>query len=343
MIFFTISVGGLPLVKVHDTDCPAVRVALTFRLARLAVPPAEHATAVRVQPVGFADSVTTFASPSWLPVNVKTFVFDNPGSASSSSEKPLTPAPVPVNAKFCSSFGTASFTIVSVASFAFVKVHDTESPAPNVAVTFRFARLAVPPAEHRTTVGEQPVVFADSVTTFASQSWLPSNENTFVFDNPGSASSSSEKTLTPEPVPVNAKSCSSFGTASFTIVSVAPFVFVKVHVTASPAASVAVTLRFAKLAVPPAEHATPVSVHPVGFADSVTTFASPSWSPLNVKTFVFDNPGSASSSSEKPLTPEPVPVNAKSCPSFGTASRSEERRVGKEFETVHDAASQTAN
>ena len=57
--------------------------------------------------------------PKPPPETVNTFVFDSVASASSSSEKPDRPAPVVVYAKFCASFGTASLTIVTVASFLF--------------------------------------------------------------------------------------------------------------------------------------------------------------------------------------------------------------------------------
>ena len=58
---------------------------------------------VKDQPVT-ADSVIVL-EPKSAPEIVNTFVFDSVAFASSSSEKPLRPAPVVVNAKSCAAFG----------------------------------------------------------------------------------------------------------------------------------------------------------------------------------------------------------------------------------------------
>ena len=97
------------------------------------------------------------------------------------------------------------------------------------------------------------------------------------------------------------------------MVIVASFAFVKEQVTFSPPAIVIATEPPATSGVPPALHVISVKRHPA-IGVSVTVYTSGSNA---VTVLTFENAGSASSSS---VNPPSEPVNAKSCPSFGTAS-----------------------
>src|SRR5215207_5488155 len=100
-------------------------------------------------------SVTVF-TPKPAPETVNDVSLSSVASASSSSSNGPNE---PVNAKFCASLGTASLTIVTVASFLFVNVQTTFSPASMSSVAVRVAVLvdeSAPAPVHSRSASDQP-------------------------------------------------------------------------------------------------------------------------------------------------------------------------------------------
>src|ERR687897_785597 len=178
----------------------------------------------------------------------------------------------PVYAKSCASSGTASLTIVTVASFVFTNVHVMFSPASTSSVAARVAVdvLLLSSPVHDNPVSDHPAC-ALSVTVLDPRS-AAGTVNVVVLGSAPPASSSSENGPND---PEYAKSCASFGIASLTIVTFASFVLVYVQSSTSPALSMAnVTVPFSTLVV----GATPwlalqsmfVRLHPSGTTSSST-------------------------------------------------------------------------
>src|SRR5829696_5207533 len=140
-------------------------------------------------------SVTVF-TPKPAPETVNDVSLSSVASASSSSSNGPNE---PVNAKFCASLGTASLTIVTVASFLFVNVHVMSSPGStcNVAVA-----PWSDPSEHVMSVNDQPATPV-SVTVFTPKP-APETVNDVSLSSVASASSSSSNGPNE---PVNAKFC----------------------------------------------------------------------------------------------------------------------------------------
>ena len=176
-------------------------------------------------------------------------------------------------------------------NFVFVNVQVTSAPATRVMVAVPRAGVAdCRPCEQSRPVRAQPAT-APSVTEKAPGS---RPVKVVVFGKRARRRRHpSENGESPVPVVVNPKSTRASGTASFTIVIEPNFVFVKVHVTLSPAARVDGRGTRAGVTGPArAEQLRPVSVQPAT-ALSVTE-NDPGSRPVNV--VEFDNVASASSS-----------------------------------------------
>src|SRR5687768_13865017 len=155
---------------------------------------------------------------------------------------------------------------VSEARWVFVNVQVTLPPAGKLMVATEPA--SVPPVVQVMSVRSHPVSPV-SVTVYAAGE---SPVNVLVFEKSAfPASVSSVKFERPVPVVVKSKSCSWLaGAVTFVMVIVPSAVFVNVHVTFAPAASVMVALLFAKSATPPALQTMFVRSQPVS-PSSVTT------------------------------------------------------------------------
>src|SRR5574341_900037 len=146
---------------------------------------------------------------------------------------------------------------------ALVKVQSTVSPGSRSIVAVAPA-VVVPPSGSEQLIDDsvQPEGGPSSVTVHIPGAWT---SGPFVLDSVPSASSSRLKAA--KQLPEKEKSCGSSGTASLVILMKASLVFVKVHVTVSPAASPTVAVALAVLV--PADGSTQmrlVSVQPLGAA-----------------------------------------------------------------------------
>src|SRR5918995_328260 len=246
-----------------STSSVAVRVAVDVLLLSSPV----HDNPVSDHPA-CAVSVTVL-DPRSAAGTVNVVVLGSAPPASSSSENGPND---PVYAKSAASSGTASLTIVTVASFVFTNVHVMFSPgsASSAAVRVAVDVLLLSSPVHDNPVSDPPAC-AVSVTVLDPRS-AAGTVNVVVLGGAPPASSSSENGPND---PVYAKSCASSGTASLTIVTVASFVFVYVQ------SNTSVELSMLNVTVPSntlVEGATPelalqlmlVRLHPAGTTSSST-------------------------------------------------------------------------
>ena len=170
------TVASRELVYVHVMTSPGSTVRLA--VAPVTVP-SEHTRLVSDQRAG-TPSVTVLA-PNPVPDTVNVRVDGSVGSVSSSR---LNGPKLPVKAKSWAALGTASLTIVTVASFLFVKVQVMASPGSTVTVAVSPA--TVPSVQ--STVSVQPAGTA-SVTVLVPKA-VPDTVKVRLEGSVGSVSSS---------------------------------------------------------------------------------------------------------------------------------------------------------
>src|SRR5215216_1577011 len=320
----TFSEACFVLVNVQTTVSPASMSSVAERLARLvdeSTPAPGQSSAVRSQPA-VSDSVT-LCPPSCDASSWNDCCDGVPALAGSVSRSTSAGSPDPVRSKSksCGSdAGSVTLTTVSDACLVFVNVLTTVSPASMSNVALRSPRSvdeSPPPPVHSSAVRSQPGV-TDSVTAYA-PSWPGATGKVSCEGVPALPGSVSRSTSagTAAPVRSKSKSCGSeAGSVTLTTVSDAPFVFVNVQTTLSPASISSVAVRVPRLveeSPPPPVHSRAVSAQP-GVTDSVTECA-PSCDAFRLNDCCEGSVASppSVSRSRSAVTPEPVRSKSKSC------------------------------
>ena len=263
--FLTMIFEAFVFVKVQVTVSPAATAIVACRPVSDEPPDGStHVMSVRLQPVGSASSDTWYVLGG---------TETDLAAVPSASEKVSSAVPgrsVPVKPKSCCSpAGCVTLSMISVPFFVFVKVQVTVSPAATAIVACRPVSDEPPDGStHVMSVRLQPVGSASSDTWYV----LGGTETDLA-----AVPSASEKVSSAVPgrsVPVKPKSCCSpAGFVTLSMISVPFFVFVKVQVTVSPAATAIVACRPVSDEPPDGStHVMSVRLQPVGSASSDTWY-----------------------------------------------------------------------